>query len=110
MTIRRGTYGQTIRIDCGIDLSQFVDITVAGSASAAVSALSFNLSASTLFIGNSTVYSSTLGTDLASGEWLYFQPGTADSWVTADAYTLVVHCSGSGTYWKSPDITISVDT
>ena len=106
---RKGTYGYTVRIDCATDLSVFKDITAIGSASAAVSSMSFNLSASTLFVGNSTIYSSTEGLTFNSGEWVYFQPLTAEAFVTADTYTFHVEASATGVYFKSPDVTISVD-
>lgn len=106
---RKDTYGYTVRIDCGTDMSVFSNITAYGSASAAVSSMSFTLTGSTLFVGNSTVYSSTEGLTFNSGEWVYFQPLTADAFRTADTYTFHVHASATGVFFKSPDVTISVD-
>lgn len=107
---RKGTYGYLIRIDAGIDLSSFSNIWIYGSASSNVSSMSFNLNASTLFIGNSTVYSSTEGVTMNSGEWCYCRPATTEAFVTADDYFFHIEASATGQFFKSPNVTITVDT
>jgi len=106
---RKNSYGYTIRIDTGIDLSQFSNIFAYGSASSNVSAMSFNLNASTLFIGNSTIYSSTEGITMNSGEWVYFQTLTTEAFVTADDYFFHIEASATGQRFISPDVVITVD-
>lgn len=106
---RKGSYGYTIRIDTGISLSQFSNVWIIGSASSNVSAISFNLNASTLFIGNSTVYSSSEGITMNSGEWCYAQTLTTEAFVTADDYFFHVEASATGQRFISPNVTITVD-
>ncbi len=106
---RVGTYGYTIRIDCATDMSQFANITAYGSASAGVSSMEFSLSASTLFVGNSTVYSSAEGLTFNSGEWVYFQNQTAEPFATSDEYRFHIQASATGIFFKSPDVVISVE-
>ena len=69
-----------------------------------------NLSASTCFVGNSTVYSSAEGLTFASGQWCYGQMMTADAFATADAYNLWVVASATGKHFISPVQTIMVDS
>jgi len=108
--VRKGSYGYTIRIDCGQDMSGFTNIWAYGSASSNVSSMSFNLNASTLYIGKSTVYSSTEGVTFNSGEWVYFQPLTAQAFVTADDYFFHIEASATGQRFISPNVVITVDS
>ena len=105
---KKNSYGYTIRVDCGIDMSQFADITAVVSASSN-GGFELNLSASTLFVGASTIYSSTEGLTLNSGEWVYGQNLTAQAFGTADNYNLIVHASATGKYFISPTVVITVD-
>lgn len=110
---RKNSYGYTIRVNCGIDLSEFTgatgrDITLHCSASAA-DGFVLNLSASTLFIGASTVYSSTEGLTFVSGQWVYGQNLTADAFATADEYSLWVVASATAKHFISPIAIVSVD-
>lgn len=69
-----------------------------------------NLSASTVFIGHSTVYSSAEGLTFASAQWVYGQTLTADAFATADVYNLWVVASATGKHFISPVQTITVDS
>ena len=70
---RIGSYGQTIRVNIGIDMSQFTgqtgrDITCVISAASGVYSSEFNFSASTLFIGSlHSQHHLYLGLVIASG-------------------------------------------
>ena len=105
---RKGSYGQVLRFQTDLDLSQYTNIWIYGSASSGQS-LSFNLAASTLFIGNSTVYSSSEGLTLQSGQWCYAQPLTADAFATADDYFFHVEASATGERQIGPNVCITVD-
>jgi len=106
---RKGSYGYLVRVNCGVNLNNFTTITVAGSASSNVSAMSFDTGGGTAFVGNSTVYSSVDGRTFNSGEWVWFRNGTNDAFVTADTYTFTVHASATGQYFKSQGVLVSVD-
>lgn len=112
---RKNSYGYTLRINVGIDMSQFQgaagrDITLLCSSSAAAGGgFRLNLSASTLFIGQSTVYSSTEGLTFTSGQWVYGQNLTAQSFATADDYSAYVIASATGQNFISPIAVITVD-
>ena len=111
---RKDSYGYLIRIHTGIDLSQFQgqagrDISILCSASSN-GGFRLNLSASTLFIGASTVYSSSEGLTFASGQWVYGDTLTAQSFATADDYDIWVVASATGKHFISPVQTITVDS
>lgn len=105
---RKNSFGHTYRIDLGIDMSEFTDIRLFVSAS---SNGGFNkyLSASTLFVGQSTIHSSTEGLTFNSGEWVYAQTLTADAFGTADDYALWVEALATGKHFISPEVTFTVD-
>lgn len=105
---RKNSYGYTIRVETGVAMSQFSDIRLFCSAS---SNGGFNkyLSASTLFVGASTVYSSTEGLTFTSGQWVYAQTITADAFTTADDYELWVEALATGKLFISPVSIITVD-
>jgi hypothetical protein len=110
---RRGSFGYTIRIYTGLTMSDFQgqagrDIALYASASSN-GGFRLNLSASTLFIGNSTVYSSTEGLTFNSGQWVYGQNLTADAFGTADEYDLWVVASATAKHFISPKVRITVD-
>lgn len=110
---RKNSYGFTVRIDTGIALSDFQgqagrDITIRCSASS-TGGFNLNLSASTCFIGNSTIYSSSEGLTFASGQWVYGQMLTANAFGTADDYTIWVVASATGKHFISPTQIITVD-
>jgi len=105
---RKNSYGYTIRIETGLDMSQFTDIRLFCSAS---SNGGFNLyrSASTLFVGNSTIYSSAEGITFTSGQWVYGQNLTADAFSTADKYSIWIEALATAKHFISPKVTIEVD-
>jgi hypothetical protein len=110
---RKNSYGFTVRLNTGIDLSEFQgqagrDITIHCSASS-TGGFNLNLSASTCFIGNSTVYSSSEGLTFTSGQWIFGQMLTADAFATADDYTIWVVASATGKHFISPTQIITVD-
>lgn len=110
---RKNSYGYTIRVETGIDLSEFQgqagrDITVFCSASSN-GGFALNLSASTLFIGASTVYSSSEGLTFVSGQWAYGQNLTAQAFTTADDYDIWLVASATGKNFISPVRVITVD-
>jgi hypothetical protein len=110
---RKNSYGYTIRIETGVAMSDFQgqagrDITLFCSASSN-GGFSLNLSASTLFIGNSTIYSSSEGLTFNSGQWVYGQNLTAQSFSTADNYNLWIVASATGKHFISPVQVITVD-
>lgn len=110
---RKNSYGYTIRIETGVDMSEFQgatgrDITLFCSASSN-GGFSLNLSASTLFIGASTIYSSSEGLTFNSGQWVYGQNLTAQAFGTADNYNLWIVASATGKNFISPVQTITVD-
>ena len=112
---RVGTYGQTIRVDIGVSASQFTglagrDITAVLSAGSGNYSHEFSFDASTLFIGNSTINSSTEGVTFASGQWVWFQPSTAEAYLSAVTHTGFVNCSASGIYFKTPSFSFEIDT
>jgi hypothetical protein len=112
---RKNSYGYTIRINTGIDMAEFQgaagrDISLHVSSSAAGGGgFVLNLSASTLFIGNSTVYSSTEGLTFTSGQWVYGQNLTAQAFATADDYNAWIIASATGKNFISPIAVITVD-
>jgi len=105
---RKGSYGYTIRILTGIDMNDFENIALRASAS---SNGGFNLyrSASTLFVGNSTVYSSTEGLTFPSARWVYGQNLTANAFNTADDYSMWIVADSTGEHFISPVVVITVD-
>lgn len=110
---RKNSYGYTIRIDTGIAMSDFSgqtgrDITLKCSASSN-GGFNLNLSASTLFIGNSTIYSSSEGLTFTSGQWVYGQQLTAQAFATADAHSIWIVASATGKHYISPTAVITVD-
>ena len=111
---RKNSYGFTVRIDCGTDLSGFTgqtgrDISIYCSASSN-GGFRLNVSASTAFVGNSTIYSSAEGLTFQSAQWVYGQMLTADAFATADTYNLWVVASATGKHFISPVQTITVDS
>lgn len=110
---RKGSFGYTIRVEAGVDMSQFAgqagrDISLLCSASSN-GGFRLNLSASTLFIGASTIYSSSEGLTFISGQWCYGQNLTADAFGTADDYNLWLVASATGKSFISPIRVITVD-
>lgn len=110
---RKNSYGYTIRILTGIDMNEFRgqpgrDITLFCSASSD-GGFSLNLSASTLFVGQSTIYSSTEGLTFPSAEWVYGQNLTAQPFTTADNYNVWVVASATAKHFISPQALITVD-
>lgn len=111
---RKNSYGYTIRVETGQDLSQFQgqagrDISIFCSASSN-GGFRLNLSASTLFIGASTVYSSSEGLTFTSGQWCYGQNMTADAFGTADNYNIWLVASATGKHFITPVRVITVDS
>lgn len=111
---RKNSYGYTIRILTGIDMNEFRgatgrDITLFCSASSN-GGFSLNLSASTLFVGQSTVYSSSEGLTFPSAEWIYGQNLTAQPFATADDWYAWVVASATAKHFISPRALITVDT
>lgn len=105
---RKNSYGYTLRIGTGIDMSQFTDIRLYCSASSN-GGFALYLSASTLFVGHSTVYSSAEGLTFNSAEWVYGQNLTAEAFTTADNYNIWVEALGTAKHFISPTVTITVD-
>ena len=110
---RKNSYGYTVRVLAGVALSDFQgqagrDISILCSASSN-GGFRLNLSASTAFIGASTIYSSSEGLTFTSGQWCYGQMLTADAFATADDYTIWVVASATGKHFISPTQTITVD-
>lgn len=109
---RLGSYGYTLRVDTGIDLNAFVsgggDITLRVSASS-TGGFNLNYSASTLFIGQSTIYSSTEGVTFNSGQWVYGQNLTANAFATADDYSMWVAASATARNFISEVAIFTVD-
>jgi hypothetical protein len=110
---RQNSYGYLIRVATGLDMSEFVGAT-GRTIQVKVSASSnggfvLDFSASTLFIGASTIYSSSEGLTFVSGEWVYGQNMTAQAFTTADDYDVWVEASATGKYFISPKATITVD-
>lgn len=111
---RKGAYGATIRVNIGVDMSQFTgqsgrDITAVLSAASGVYSQEFNFSASTLFIGASTIFSSTEGVVFTSGQWVYFQNLTAAAFVTADTHYTHIRASATGQFFITPTASFEVD-
>ena len=84
------------------------DITVHCSASSN-GGFNLNLSAGTLAIGASTVYSSSEGLTFVSGQWVYGQNLTAQAFGTADDYNIWVVASATAKHFISPTQVITVD-
>ena len=103
---RKTSNGYLIRVNAGTDLSSFGNITLHVSASVN-QGWSLNLVASTLFVGNSTIFSSTEGLTFNSGEWAY---GTQTSaFATASDYDFHLVCSATSQAFITPIFTITVD-
>ena len=105
---RKNSYGYTIRIQTDLDMSEFNDITIYCSASSN-GGFSLNLSASTAFIGNSTVRARDEGITLISGQWVWGQNLTAQPFSTADTWNVWVVASATGQHFISPIQTFTVD-
>lgn len=105
---RKNSYGYTIRIQTDIALSSFRDITIVCSASSN-GGFSLNLSASTAFIGASTVQAQDEGMALVSGQWVWGQNLTAQPFSTADDYNVWIVASATGKNFISPIATFTVD-
>lgn len=110
---RKGSYGYTIRVETGVDMTEFQgatgrDISLFCSASSN-GGFRLNLSASTLFIGHSTIYSSSEGLTFTSAHWVYGQNMTADAFGTADDYNVYLIASATGKNFISPLRVITVD-
>lgn len=105
---RKNSYGYTIRIQTDIALSGFRDITILCSASSN-GGFALNLSASTAFVGNSTVYAQDAGMNLLSGQWVWGQNLTAQSFTTADNWNVWIVASATGKNFISPKATFTVD-
>jgi len=110
---RKDSYGYTIRVHTGIDMNEFRgqagrDITLLCSASSN-GGFNLNLSASTLFVGQSTIYSSTEGLTFPSAEWVYGQNLTAQPFTTADDFYAWIVASATGKNFISPKALITVD-
>ncbi len=110
---RKNTYGQTLRVQTGLDLASIQaaggKIWVIGSASSNVSAISTNTSAGTCSVGASTVAAD--GIVFTSGQYVQITTlGTNDAWRTADSYTFHVAISATSINYKSPPVIVSVDT
>lgn len=105
---RKNSYGYTIRIQTDVDLADFIDVTLYCSASSN-GGFSLNLSASTLFIGNSTVYAQDEGFNLLSGQWAWGQNLTAQPFTTADVWHAWLECSATGQRLISPKVRFTVD-
>ncbi len=110
---RKNSYGYLIRISTGIDMTDFVgatgrNILVKVSASSN-GGFTLDFNASTLFIGASTIYSSSEGLTFQSAEWVYGQNMTAQAFTTADDYNAWVEASATGKYFISPTALITVD-
>ncbi len=105
---RKNSYGYVLRIQTDLPMSSFRDITLYCSASSN-GGFALNLSASTLFVGNSTVHARDAGLTLSSGEWVWGQNLTAQPFSTADTWNAYVVASGTGKYFISPTVTFVVD-
>ena len=105
---RKDSYGYTVRIQTDIDLTTFRDISIYCSASSN-GGFRLNLSASTAFIGGSTVHARDEGMNLVSGEWIWGQNLTAQSFTTADDWNVWVVASATGKHFISPAQTFTVD-
>ena len=106
---RKGSYGYTIRVGTGIDMSAFGDIAIAVSASGGSNSWTLYASTSQVFVGASTIYSSALGVTFASGEWVYGITATAEAFATADAYTVEVIADATAKHFISRQGVLSVD-
>ena len=111
---RKGSYGATVRIDIGIDATQFTgqtgrNITAVLSAASGVYSVEFDFAGSTVFIGNSTVYSSTEGLTFSSAQWVWFQPATADAFTTATTHYGHIKASATSQYFISPTFSFEID-
>jgi len=111
---RVGSYGQTVRVNIGVDLSQFNgqsgrDLTAVISTGGGAYSQEWNFSASTLFVGNSTVYSSAVGVTFTSGQWAWFQPATADAFTSASTHHCHIRASATGQYFITPNVTFEID-
>lgn len=105
---RKDSYGYSIRIQTDYSLSSFRDITIFCSASS-TGGFRLNLSASTAFIGNSTVRAQDEGITLRSGEWIWGQNLTAQPFSTADTWKAWVVASATGQNIITPVVEFEVD-
>ena len=105
---RKNSYGYVIRVQTDYALSSFRDITIFCSASSN-GGFSLNLSASTAFIGNSTVHAQDEGITLRSGEWIWGQNLTAQPFSTADTWKAWVVASATGQNIITPIVEFEVD-
>ena len=105
---RKNSYGYTIRVQTDLDMSTFRDITIFCSASS-TGGFALNLSASTAFVGNSTVHARDEGMTLVSGQWVWGQNLTAQPFTTADDWNIWVVASATGQHFISPIQTFTVD-
>ena len=106
---RKGSYGYTIRVGLGVDMTGFSDIAIAASASGGGDSWTLYASTSQVFVGSGTIYSSALGVSFASGEWVYGITATAEPFATADNYVIEVIADATGQHFISRQDVLSVD-
>lgn len=106
---RKGSYGYTLRIGTGMDMTTFPNIAIKVSASCGSNTWTIYASTSQVFVGASVLYSSALGTTFASAEWVYGITGTAEAFATADSYAVELIADATSRHFISRQGTIEVD-
>lgn len=106
---RKGSFGYTIRVGTGIDMSTFQNIAIKVSASCGANTWTVYGSTNQVFVGNSTLYSSALGVTFGSGQWVYGITATAEAFATADDYTVEVIADATARHFISRQCVLTVD-
>jgi hypothetical protein len=106
---RKGSFGYTIRVGTGINMTQFPNIAIKVSASCGNNTWTVYASTGQVSVGHSTLYSSALGITFQSAQWVYGNTATAEAFATADTYTVEVIADATAKHFISRQGTITVD-
>tara|TARA_Y100000296_G_scaffold54941_1_gene63095 strand:+ start:234 stop:539 length:306 start_codon:yes stop_codon:yes gene_type:complete len=89
-------------------------ITAVLSASGGAYSHEFSFGASTLFLGGSTIYSSSEGLSFASDgssdqQWIWFAPATAEAYTEEGTHYGHIRASATGQFFISPTFDFEID-
>ena len=99
---RKGSYGYTVRVNLGLTASSWPDLAMRFSASGGSDSFILYASSNQVLVGASSIQSSALGVQFASGQWVYGITGSAQPFATADTYYVDVECKTSGQLFYTP--------
>ena|SRR5690242_19149754 len=106
---RKGSFGYTIRVGTGMDMTQFTNIAIKVSAESGSNTWTVYSSTAQVFVGASVLYSSALGETFASSQSVYGVTGTAEAFATADVYNIEVIADATARHFISRQGSLTVD-